>query len=81
MTPKCLTTSLTALAVGLGASAAAQAAQVKKVGGLLTEDLLKEAVVHRLKKEDMESLAGRGYRPGTIRVVPGGLRLTLDPVK
>ena len=60
---------------------AAQAAQVKKVGGLLTEDLLKEAVVHRLKKEDMESLAGRGYRPGTIRVVPGGLRLTLDPVK
>ena len=57
------------------------AAQVKKVGGLLTEDLLKEAVVHRLKKEDMESLAGRGYRPGTIRVVPGGLRLTLDPVK
>jgi hypothetical protein len=59
---------------------AAQAAQVKKVGGLLTEDLLKEAVVHRLKKEDMESLAGRGYRPGVIRVVPGGLRLTLDPL-
>ena len=43
--------------------------------------MLKEAVVHRLKKEDMESLAGRGYRPGAIRVVPGGLRLSLDPVK
>jgi hypothetical protein len=60
---------------------AAQAAQVKKLGGLLAEDVLKEAVVHRLKKEDMESLAGRGYRPGAIRVVPGGLRLSLDPVK
>lgn len=60
---------------------AAQAAQVKKLGGLLADDLLKEAVVHRLKKEDMESLAGRGYRPGAIRVVPGGLRLTLEPIK
>lgn len=60
---------------------AAQAAQVRKLGGLLAEDLMKEAVVHRLKKEDMESLAGRGYRPGAIRVVPGGLRLTLDPIK
>jgi hypothetical protein len=59
---------------------AAQASQVKKVGGLLAEDLMKEAVVHRLKQEDLESLAGRGYRPGAIRVVPGGLRLTLDPL-
>ena len=59
---------------------AAQASQVKKVGGLLAEDLMKEAVVHRLKQADMESLAGRGYRPGVIRVLPGGLRLTLDPL-
>lgn len=59
---------------------AAQAAQVRKLGGLLAEDLMKEAVVHRLKKEDLESLAGRGYRPGAIRVVPGGLQLTLDPL-
>jgi len=59
---------------------AAQAAQVKKVGGLLAEDLLNEAVVHRFKKEDLESLAGRGYRPGALRVVPGGLQLTLEPL-
>jgi hypothetical protein len=59
---------------------AAQAAQVKKLGGLLADDVLKEAVVHRLKKEDMASLAGRGYRPGAIRVVPGGLQLTLEPL-
>ncbi|MGM9425107.1 hypothetical protein [Hydrogenophaga sp. MI9] len=60
---------------------AAQAAQVKKVGGLLSEDLMKEAVVHRFKKEDLESLAGRGYKPGAIRVVPGGLRIQLDPIQ
>lgn len=59
---------------------AAQAAQVKKVAGLLTEDMLNEAVVHRMKREDLESLAGRGYRPGALRVVPGGLQLTLDPL-
>ncbi|MFP8777129.1 hypothetical protein [Hydrogenophaga sp. RWCD_12] len=60
---------------------AAQAAQVRKVGGLLSEDLMKEAVVHRFRKEDLESLAGRGYRPGAIRVVPGGLRIQLDLIQ
>jgi hypothetical protein len=60
---------------------AAQAAQVKKIGGLMAEDLLKEAVVHRLKPEDLQSLSGRGYRPGGLKVVPGGLRLQLDPVR
>ncbi|MCB2018806.1 MAG: hypothetical protein KDF54_15050 [Hydrogenophaga sp.] len=58
----------------------AQAAQVRKVAGLLTEDLLNEAVVHRIKPEDLSTLTGRGYRPGAIRVVPGGLRLALDPL-
>lgn len=60
---------------------AAQAAQVKKVGGLLSEDLMKDAVVYRFRKEDLESLAGRGYKPGAIRVVPGGLRIQLDPIQ
>ncbi len=59
---------------------AAQAAQIKKLGGVLAEDFLKDAVVHRLKKEDMESLSGRGYRPGPIRVVPNGLSLALEPL-
>ncbi|MBL8389492.1 MAG: DUF1439 domain-containing protein [Hydrogenophaga sp.] len=60
---------------------AAQAGQVRKLGGLLSEDLMKDAVVHRFRKEDLESLAGRGYKPGAIRVVPGGLRLQLDPIQ
>ena len=66
--------------LGVDGLSAAQAAQVKKIGGLMAEDLLKEAVVHRVKPEDLQSLSGRGYKPGVLKVVPGGLRLQLDPL-
>lgn len=66
--------------LGVDGLSASQAAQVKKIGGLMAEDLLKEAVVHRVKPEDLQSLSGRGYKPGMLKVVPGGLRLQLDPV-
>jgi len=59
---------------------ATQAQQVKKIGSWMADELLKDAVLHQLKPEDLQTLAGRGYRPGAIRVVPGGLRLTLDPL-
>lgn len=66
--------------LGVDGLSAAQAAQVKKIGGLMAEDLLKEAVVHRVKPEELQSLSGRGYKPGVLKVVPGGLRLQLDPL-
>ena len=66
--------------LGVDGLSAAQAAQVKKIGGLMAEDLLKESVVHRVKPEDLQSLSGRGYKPGVLKVVPGGLRLQLDPL-
>ncbi len=66
--------------LGVEGLSAAQAAQVKKIGGLMAEDLLKESVVHRVKPEDLQSLSGRGYKPGVLKVVPGGLRLQLDPL-
>ena len=66
--------------LGVDGLSAAQAAQVKKIGGLMADDLLKEAVVHRVKPEDLQSLSGRGYKPGVLKVVPGGLRLQLDPL-
>ncbi len=66
--------------LGVDGLSAAQAGQVKKVGALIADDLLKDAVVHRVKTEDLRTLSGRGYRPGEIRVVPDGLRLTLDPL-
>lgn len=66
--------------LGVDGLSASQAAQVKKIGGLMADDLLKEAVVHRVKPEDLQSLSGRGYKPGVLKVVPGGLRLQLDPL-
>lgn len=59
---------------------AAQAAQVRKLGSVVTDDMLQDAVVHRLKKEDLETLSGKGYKPGAIRVLRDGLELQLDPI-
>lgn len=59
---------------------AVQAAQVRKLGSVVTDDMLQDAVVHRFKKEDLETLSGKGYKPGTIRVVRDGLNLQLDPL-
>lgn len=59
----------------------AQAARASRLGGLLAESLLQDFVIHRLKPEDLRGLQGWGYQPGALQVVPGGLRLQLDPVQ
>jgi hypothetical protein len=66
--------------LGVDGLSAAQAAQIKQIGGLMSDDVLKDAVVYRVKPEDLQSLTGRGYLPGALRVVPGGVRLQLDPL-
>ena len=43
-------------------------------------DLARSPVLPASYRSDLESLAGRGYRPGALRVVPGGLQLTLEPL-
>ena len=58
----------------------AHAARFKRLGGALVEVLLPDLVVHRLKPEDLEAVGRRGYQPGALRVVPGGLELRLDPL-
>jgi hypothetical protein len=60
---------------------AAYASRANRVGGLLAESLLKDFVIHRLKPEDLSVARGWGYQPGLLDVVPGGLRLRLDPVQ
>jgi hypothetical protein len=60
--------------------APAHAARFKRLGGALVEGLLPDLVVHRLKPEDLEAVGRRGYQPGALRVVPGGLELQLDPL-
>ena len=60
--------------------APAHAARFKRLGGALVEGLLPDLVVHRLKPQDLEAVGRRGYQPGALRVVPGGLELQLDPL-
>lgn len=59
----------------------AYASRANRLGALLAENLLKDFVLHRLKPEDLEIARGWGYQPGALSVVPGGLRLQLDPVR
>jgi hypothetical protein len=59
----------------------ALSSRVNRLGGLLAEELLKDFVIHRLKPEDLQAVQGWGYQPGALQVVPGGLRLYLDPVQ
>ncbi len=67
--------------LGVEGLSAAQADQVRQLAGsLLAGELLQEMVVHQLKAEDLDAVGRRGYRPGTLKVVPGGLRLVLEPM-
>lgn len=59
----------------------AYASRANRLGALLAENLLKDFVIHRLKPEDLEIVRGLGYQPGLLDVVPGALRLQLDPVQ
>lgn len=52
---------------------------LRGAGTQLAEDLLQNLVVHRFEPEDLKRVDGMGYQPGTLTVVPGGLRLQLDP--
>lgn len=58
----------------------AYAGRAHQLGALLAENLFQDLVVHRLDAADMRRLEGRGLKPGALSVVPGGLRLQLDPV-
>ncbi|MEZ5702573.1 MAG: hypothetical protein R3E42_12525 [Burkholderiaceae bacterium] len=57
----------------------AYAKPLRGAGTHLAENLLQGLVVHRFKPEDLRSVEGLGYQPGVLTVVPGGLRLQLDP--
>jgi hypothetical protein len=56
------------------------ASRANRLGALLAESLLQDMVIHRLRPEDLQAARGWGYQPGALSVVPGGLRLQLDPV-
>ncbi len=58
----------------------AYASRAGQLGALLAQNLFQDLVVHRLDAAEVRRLEGRGLRPGALSVVPGGLRLQLDPV-
>lgn len=53
---------------------------VERLGGLLVEQLLRDAVLYRFKPEDLEKAGRRGYRPGAVNVTPRGVEITLVPL-
>lgn len=54
---------------------------IERLGQPLAQRLLKDFALYRLRPEDLQASEGWGYRPGSFRVVPGGLAITLDPVE
>lgn len=56
------------------------ATQVQRLGALVAEHLLNDFSLHRFKPEDLQAAQQRGYRPGSLRVVDGGLQLELLPL-
>ncbi|WP_168708526.1 DUF1439 domain-containing protein [Hydrogenophaga sp. PAMC20947] len=57
------------------------AQQLRGAGTQIAETMLQDLVVHQFKPEELRRVDGLGYQPGVLKVVPGGLRLQLDPVK
>ncbi len=56
------------------------ASQAQRLGALVAEHLLNDFSLHRFKPEDLQTTQQRGYRPGSLRVVDGGLQLELLPI-
>jgi hypothetical protein len=59
----------------------AYAGRAHQLGALLAENLFRDLVVHRLDAAEVRRLEGRGLKPGALSVVPGGLRLQLEPAE
>lgn len=53
---------------------------MRGAGAFLAENLLHGLVVHQLQPIDLRRMDGMGYQPGSLTVLPDGLRLQLDPV-
>lgn len=52
----------------------------ERLGTLLAEQLLRDAVIYRFKPEDLEKAGRRGYQPGAVTVTSRGVEITLAPL-
>lgn len=53
----------------------------ERIGTLVAEQRLDEQVIHTLRPKDVETVQGRGYRPGELRVTAHGVAVTLLPIE
>lgn len=60
---------------------AGRAARMSRLGSAVAESVLQDAVIHRLRADELKVAEGWVYEPGAFRVVPGGLQLTMTPVR
>lgn len=53
---------------------------VDRLGSLLAEQVLRDAVIYRFKPEDLDKAGRRGYKPGAVTVTSRGVEITLAPL-
>lgn len=53
---------------------------VDRLGSLLAEQVLRDAVIYRFRPEDLERAGRRGWRPGAVTVTERGVEITLMPL-
>jgi len=51
-----------------------------RLGTLIAEHLLNDAVLYRFKPADLKNAEGRGYKPGAVTVTSRGVEVTLAPI-
>lgn len=54
---------------------------VDRLGSLLAEQVLADAVVHRFRPEDLARGSARGVQPGAVTVTARGVEITLVPAR
>jgi hypothetical protein len=51
-----------------------------RLGALIAEQLLDDAVIYRFKPSDLKNAEGRGVKPSAVAVTSRGVEITLAPV-
>jgi hypothetical protein len=64
----------------IGGAALAGQRQVAKIANLVMDEVVRDMPVYSFRMEDLR-YAGVQFVPTSIRTVPGGLRVTLEPAK
>jgi len=54
---------------------------ISRLGTLIAEQLLEDAVLYRFKPSDLKTAEGRGVKPGDISVTSKGVQITLAPLE